>query len=159
MASERRREDVPASAPTQAAADRPDAPRMSRRQALGRMSAVAAAGAAAWVAPEILTAKPAAGAVLSGTTAGTTVGGVGGAVPEAIPVTEVSTSGSSEPPLKALAGSLATTGMDLQRDAEIGLALVAGGWAMQHWASRPSAAAADGAPGPATDAGSTTPAE
>ena len=30
------------------------------------MSAVATAGAAAWVVPEILTAKPAAGATLSG---------------------------------------------------------------------------------------------
>src|SRR5580693_4319076 len=39
---------------------------LSRRQALGRMSAVATAGAAAWVVPEILTAKPAAGATLSG---------------------------------------------------------------------------------------------
>src|ERR1700721_2967253 len=39
---------------------------MSRRQALGRMTAVAGAGAAAWVVPEILTAKPAAGANLSG---------------------------------------------------------------------------------------------
>ncbi len=39
----------------------------SRRQALGRMSAVATAGAAAWVVPEILTAKPAAGATMSGT--------------------------------------------------------------------------------------------
>ena len=48
--------------------------RFSRRQALGRMSAVAGAGAAAWVVPEILTAKPAAGATLSG---GTTGGGGG----------------------------------------------------------------------------------
>ena len=75
MAGERRREDVAASESTQAAADRPEAPRMSRRQAIGRMSAVAAAGAAAWVVPEILTAKPAAGAALSGTTAGSITGG------------------------------------------------------------------------------------
>ena len=40
-------------------------PPISRRQALGRMSALATAGAAAWVAPEILTARPAAGAALS----------------------------------------------------------------------------------------------
>ena len=49
-------------------------PRFSRRQALGRMSAVAGAGAAAWVVPEILTAKPAAGATLSGSNGG---GGTG----------------------------------------------------------------------------------
>ena len=39
---------------------------LSRRQAIGRMSAFATAGAAAWVVPEILTAKPAGGATLSG---------------------------------------------------------------------------------------------
>jgi hypothetical protein len=32
--------------------------------------------------------------------------------------------------------SLAFTGLNIQRDAEVGAALVAGGWAMQHWASR-----------------------
>ena len=40
-------------------------PRLSRRQAIGRIGAVATAGAAAWVVPEILTAKPASGASLS----------------------------------------------------------------------------------------------
>ena len=39
--------------------------RLSRRQAIGRMSVVATAGAAAWVVPEILTAKAAGGATLS----------------------------------------------------------------------------------------------
>ncbi len=34
------------------------------------------------------------------------------------------------------------TGLNIQRDAEIGAALIAGGWAMHHWASR--------APKPAT---------
>jgi hypothetical protein len=153
MAGERRREEVAASESTPAAADRPEAPRMSRRQAIGRMSAVAAAGAAAWVVPEILTAKPAAGAALSGTTAGSITGGV---VP-GIPVTSAST--TSPEPLVTLAGALASTGLDLQRDAEIGVALVAGGWAMRHWASRPTGAAASGAPGPATEAGSSAPAE
>src|SRR5580692_10871465 len=43
---------------------------MSRRQAMGRMSAVATAGAVAWVVPEILTAKPAAGAALSNAVGG-----------------------------------------------------------------------------------------
>jgi hypothetical protein len=32
--------------------------------------------------------------------------------------------------------SPAFTGLNIQRDAEVGAALVAGGWAMQHWASR-----------------------
>jgi hypothetical protein len=32
--------------------------------------------------------------------------------------------------------SLAFTGLNLQRDAEIGAALIAGGWAMKYWASR-----------------------
>src|SRR5271167_3631993 len=53
-----------------------DRSRISRRQALGRISAVVGAGTAAWVVPEILTAKPAAGAVLSGPV--TSPGGSGG---------------------------------------------------------------------------------
>jgi hypothetical protein len=32
--------------------------------------------------------------------------------------------------------ALASTGLNLQRDAEIGAALIAGGWVMQYWASR-----------------------
>jgi hypothetical protein len=32
--------------------------------------------------------------------------------------------------------ALASTGFNLQRDAEIGAALIAGGWAMQYWSSR-----------------------
>jgi hypothetical protein len=122
--------------------------RISRRQAMGRMSAVAGAGAVAWVVPEILTAKPAAGAALSGTGgtggsasvstsasvgsdpgAGATVG-AGGNVGTNGP-DGVDTSAAVDPP-----GSLAFTGLNIQRDAEVGAALVAGGWAMQHWASR-----------------------
>jgi hypothetical protein len=33
-------------------------------------------------------------------------------------------------------GTLAFTGVDIKRDAELGAALIAGGWAMSHWASR-----------------------
>ena len=51
------------------------------------------------------------------------------------------------------AKSLAFTGLDIKRDAEIGGALVAGGWAMQHWASRTPTPAADG-PTEAPEAGS-----
>ena len=37
------------------------------------------------------------------------------------------------------------TGLNIQRDAEIGAALIAGGWAMHHWASRAPKPAAEGA--------------
>ena len=129
-------------------------PRFSRRQAIGRMSAVAGAGAAAWVVPEILTAKPAAGASLSGTSGNTGGGASAGAGVSTSASTGgtpgVSASGgatvsadSSDP---ASAKTLAYTGLDIRRDAEVGAALVAGGWAMHHWASRrpKPAAAADG---------------
>jgi hypothetical protein len=111
------------------------------------MSAVAGAGAAAWVVPEILTAKPAAGASLSGTSGST---GAGAGVSTSASTgggTGASASGgasvSSDP---ASAKTLAFTGLNIKRDAEVGAALVAGGWAMQHWASRrpKPAAAADG---------------
>ncbi len=128
-------------------------PRLSRRQAIGRMSAVATAGAAAWVVPEILTAKPASGASLSAsvgnsgigasvgvsTSAGST-GGAGGGTGD--PDIGASTTGTGSGSTGAGTGastspnSLAFTGLDITRDAEVGAAMVAGGWAMQHWASR-----------------------
>jgi len=97
---------------------------ISRRQVLGRMSVAATAGAAAWVVPEILTAKPAGGASLSGNpvTAPLSTSGAPASTPAAEPATAHS--------------GLAFTGVDIQRDAEIGAALIAGGWAMHHWASR-----------------------
>lgn len=150
MAVESSREDVAASAAT--APDRREAPRLSRRQAIGRLSAVASAGVAAWVVPEILTAKPAAGAVLSGTTDD------GTANLSAIPATSASTAAPSEPGV-TLAGVLAFTGLDLKRDAEVGAALVAGGWAMQHWASRATRAATSGAPRSTPGGTSSAPAE
>ncbi|MGO8824900.1 MAG: hypothetical protein ACLQU9_06620 [Acidimicrobiales bacterium] len=141
--------------------------RLSRRQAIGRMSAVATAGAAAWVVPEILTAKPAAGATLSGgttggggtsggvTTGANTTGSSGGAGTtgangtngaDGSGVTDgtdgVATDAATTPT------ALAFTGLDIKRDAEVGAALIAGGWAMQHWASRTPKVAADGAAGP-----------
>src|SRR5271156_736380 len=105
-------------------------PRLSRRQAMGHMSAVAAAGAVAWAVPEILTAKPAAGATLSSPV------GVGAATSGS-----TDTVGTNGPDGVATATAetpspLAFTGLDIARDAEVGAALVAGGWAMQHWASR-----------------------
>jgi hypothetical protein len=108
------------------------------------MSAVAAAGAVAWAVPEILTAKPAAGATLSSPI------GVGAATSGS-----TDTLGTNGPDGVATGAagtpaSLAFTGLNIQRDAEVGAALVAGGWAMQHWASRtpkPAAHRAEGAGG------------
>jgi hypothetical protein len=125
--------------------------RMSRRQAIGRLSAFAAAGAAAWVTPEILTAKPASGAVLSGTTNPSTFN------PSTLPATTASASSSG--PSGNTATSLAFTGFELQRDTEIAVALLAGGWAMHHWASRPLRAAAKGVAGSPPGAATGTPTE
>ena len=113
------------------------------------MSAVATAGAVAWVVPEILTAKPAAGAALSNTV------GAGGGASVGVSTSPSSggtgasvgasgTAGTNGPDDATTAAdttgaaptSLAFTGLNIQRDAEVGAALVAGGWAMQHWASR-----------------------
>lgn len=109
--------------------------RMSRRQAIGRLSAVATAGAAAWVVPEILTAKPAGGATLSGPAVLTEPATVVAAAAAATPATPA-TSGVTTAAATTPSSSLAYTGLNLQRDTEIGVALIAGGWAMQHWASR-----------------------
>ncbi len=123
------------------------------------MSAVATAGAAAWVVPEILTAKPAAGAALSGN--GST-GGSAGVSDQCLTRWQPAPAGPSVPTERrrqrarrrataadtTAAGtdpsSLAFTGLNIQRDAEVGAALVAGGWAMQHWASRAVKPAAAG---------------
>jgi hypothetical protein len=114
------------------------------------MSAVATAGAAAWVVPEILTAKPAAGATLSGTTSGGGGTTGGGSKPVTNPSTTSGTPGGTAGTLTAATSpttpgsTLAFTGIDIQRDAEIGAALIAGGWAMHHWASRAPKPAAEG---------------
>jgi hypothetical protein len=142
-------------------------PRLSRRQAMGRMSAVASAGAVAWVVPEILTAKPAAGAALSNPVGGSGSVGVstsassggdpgtgasvaaGGTVSTDGPdgVATAADTAAANPP-----SSLAFTGLDITRDAEVGAAMVAGGWAMQHWASRtPKRATAGPSDGPAAE--------
>ena len=120
-----------------------DGTHLSRRQAIGRMSAFATAGAAAWIVPEILTAKPAAGATLSGPAVVT-------AAATTSPTTDASAAPATSPQTTSSpATALAYTGLNIQRDAEIGAALVAGGWALHHWASRTSPAPAKdpGAPG------------
>ncbi len=123
------------------------------------MSAVAGAGAAAWVVPEILTAKPAAGATLSGVSTpgggGATVGVSTSAGTTGDPAADGAngtngtnaTDGVTTAAATSPSGSLAFTGIDVKRDAEIGTALIAGGWAMQHWASRTPTPAADGPSG------------
>jgi hypothetical protein len=141
--------------------------RVTRRQALGRMSALASAGAAAWVAPQILMAKPAAGASLSapptggsGPTGGGTTTSSGSTTPIE-PVTLASTpstgstsvgsgdtgtgTGVGTPAASSDISTLANTGFDLERDAAIGAGLIAGGWALQRWASRRPKLAVDGA--------------
>ncbi len=142
---------------------------VSRRQALGRMSALATAGAAAWVAPQILTAKPAAGASLStppgssgSTTGSSTAGNTGSGVSTSSGTATLgstggttdtgSTSAGSGDDLSGVAtsaqspetGALAYTGVDLERDAAIGAGLIASGWALQRWASRTARTAVDG---------------
>ena len=104
-------------------------PGMSRRAALGRISAGAALGTTAWVIPQILTAKPASGAPLSGPPA--TLAGTTGA-----PNFPVTTGTATDGGAPSTLSNLATTGLDLQRDAEIGAAMIAVGWALHRWASR-----------------------
>jgi hypothetical protein len=115
------------------------------------MSVVATAGTAAWVVPEIMTAKPAAGASLSLTPAGGGIPPGGETDGPHGPTTPTGTTSGDAPSGGASAGnksgSLAFTGIEIQRDAEIGAALIAGGWAMHHWTSRTPKAAAKGAGG------------
>jgi len=98
---------------------------------------VATAGAAAWVVPEILMAKPTAGATLSGNQ-GTTGGGGSASGPATSPSSTTGGTGSTQASTSpgTTPSALAFSGIDVQRDAEIGAALIAGGWAMHHWASR-----------------------
>jgi hypothetical protein len=86
-------------------------------------------GTTAWVIPQILTAKPAAGATMSGppaTLAGTT----------GTPNFPVATGAATDGGAPSTLSNLATTGLDLERDAEIGAAMIAVGWALHRWASR-----------------------
>ncbi len=122
--------------------------RMSRRALLGRVSAGVAAGTVAWIAPEIFTTKPAAGASLSGPPVN-----LAGGVTTGPPVNLAG--GVTTSPSPGILSRLAFTGLDLQRDAEVGAALVAAGGAVQHWASRrttPEGEAGPDAPG-STSAG------
>lgn len=121
-------------------------PRMSRRAVLGGLSTGAAVGTTAWMIPQILTAKPAAGATLSGSPATSPVTLAGTTGTPAF--TPTAASGAGAP---STLSSLATTGLDLDRDAEIGATMIAVGWVLHRWASRvpPAAtrAAAEGKAG------------
>jgi hypothetical protein len=137
--------------------------RMSRRAVLGQLSMGGAVGVSAWVVPQILTAKPAAAATLSGApnqSVGTaTASPVESAGPATAPSTSESTGGSTgtQPSTGSASGertpatlsSLAATGIDVREEAEIGAVMVAAGWAIQRWASRvPSEAATADTKGP-----------
>jgi hypothetical protein len=124
----------------------PAHPRISRRDALGQISAGAAIGAVAWVAPEILTAKPAPGATLSGMPATGPSTFTSPTSTGSNPATASATTTATPPTTPSTASSLAMTGMNLQRDAEIGAIMVAGGWAMHKWASRVPHDATESAP-------------
>ena len=43
----------------------------------------------------------------------------------------MSTAAATQP-----SGALAYSGLNIERDAEVGAALIAGGWAVHYWASR-----------------------
>jgi hypothetical protein len=94
---------------------------ISRRQALATMATV---GTAVWAIPEILTAKPAGGATLSAP---------GQVLP--LPITT-----TTLPPVPVqsehAANPLAFTGLNIERDAEVGAALIAGGWVLHHWTAK-----------------------
>jgi hypothetical protein len=47
------------------------------------------------------------------------------------PKSGVTTAAATQP-----SGPLAYSGLNIERDTLVGAALIAGGWAMQHWASR-----------------------
>jgi len=119
-------------------------PLMSRRQALGRVSKGAiAAGVVAWVTPEILIATPTAAAADALSPPPTSTGG--SSTPTAAVTATPATSSPSS-------GSLAFTGLDALRGAEIGTGLVAGGWILKRWASRnPKPASASRGEGLAED--------
>ncbi len=87
---------------------------------------VATAGAAAWVVPEILTAQAAGGATLSVPS---------GPASLALETPCRPASRQSRVRTRPRRTRLAFTGLNIQLDAEVGAALIAGGWAMHHWAS------------------------
>jgi hypothetical protein len=114
-------------------------PRFSRRQALGRMSAVATAGAAAWIVPEIMVAKPAA-AAMSGNGGGDPDNdgdhdGNGGPDPDRGRGPKSSTDSLATVTPSSLF-SAPTHAPAMARDAGLGAVTVAGGWAAYRWASR-----------------------
>jgi len=114
------------------------------------------AGTAGWALPEILVATPAAAATLSspeggGGSSGSTgstgsTDGTGGTTAAGSGTTSNgSTDGTSDGSTSAPStgsetgssgGTLAFTGFDALRDAEIGAAIMAGGWALTRWSSK-----------------------
>jgi hypothetical protein len=115
---------------------------ISRRAVLGGISAGAAVGTTAWVIPQILTAEPAGGATMSGVPATLGSGTLGPAalgpatLGSADPTTSATTGSTIAGDAPSILSSLARTGLDLERDAEIGATMIAVGWALHRWASR-----------------------
>jgi hypothetical protein len=131
--------------------------RLSRRQVMGRAGAVATAGVAAWVVPEILIAQPGSAAGLSGNPGGNGSADVGASAHVSTPVgaasaaAGASASAASAGPAAdtdvaartrtgaagdaSSAGASATsgTGIAFDRDGEIGSDLASGGWGLRHW--------------------------
>jgi hypothetical protein len=145
---------------------------LSRRQAIGKVSKGAAAiGVAAWVAPEILVARPTvAGAMSNPPGGGSTAGGGPGANggqqagptssgggPGTPSASLAQSSGAAGPPGgagaspttagSASSGTLPFTGFNAVQDAEIGAGMIACGWILKRWASRKTAAVSEGTEG------------
>jgi hypothetical protein len=141
--------------------ERTGRPRLTRRQVMGRAGAVATAGAVAWVVPEILVAQPGSAAGLSGTpganasgSAGagvsTPVGGGSAGVGVAAAAAPTGADGNPVAGANAEARARSHTGVDATGDPssrhnrvdagigtggedEVGAALMASGWDLQHW--------------------------
>lgn len=100
----------------------------TRREALKHMAAAGATAGAIWVAPEILTAKVSGAATLSAPPMG---------VPLGVPV-EQTPAAVVKPPAHTTSanGTLPFTGAPIEQETFVGLAALAGGWALHHWSSR-----------------------
>lgn len=135
--------------------------RLTRRQVMGRAGAVATAGAVAWVVPEILIAQPGSAAGLSGAPGANASGSAGAGVStpagRASAGAGVSTSDAptgaaanpgadadSEARVRGSAGIDPTgdpssrktrvdAGIGTRGEGDVGAALRASGWDLQHW--------------------------
>ena len=114
--------------------------RLSRRQALHRLSLGVAGGAALWAAPEILIGRPTAAGAASAAPQGGPVrpAGAGPAAPTRQADDAPGSAGfaAAGPSSEGGGGQLAFTGIDAERAVELGAGLLVGGWALTRWSSR-----------------------